>query len=515
MNIKEASEQIKGAIRAYLAKDEYGMYRIPFKMQRPIIMLGPPGLGKTAIVEQIAEELDINFVSYSITHHTRQSALGLPFIAHEDFDGVEYSVSEYTMSEIIAAVYRERKSSGVNEGILFLDEVNCVSETLAPAMLQFLQYKTFGMHRLPEGWIIVTAGNPPEYNRAARQFDPAMLDRLMKIDIEPDLAVWQEYAVSHGIHPAITTYLDTKPSCFYDVRADARGFKIVTSRGWEDLSRMLLAYEAEGMEPPASLPERYLQDACIAEDFSVYYELFRKYRDDFRAAEILAGKAGEAAKQRAAQAPFDERIALVGLLIDANLFCAHEAVQLEEALKSVRSDLLELKSQLKTADDSAAVVAGRMESIQAEGGVGKRLKGQAGDAAVIKAERLRVLGLVVIALRKKQTDAKDAFDVAKAVFNMECATHAEKIKRAIAGLDNSFIFLDETLGEGSQEALIFITKLSADPLFVRLVARSDSKEYLKHNKSLLFSERNLQLVAMIDELDLPESAGGVEKAFHD
>ena len=191
MNIKEAAEQIEGAIRAYLAKDDHGLPCIPFRMQRPIIMLGPPGVGKTAIVEQIAERMDINFVSYSITHHTRQSALGLPFIAHEEFDGREYSVSEYTMSEIIAAVHRARKESGVDEGILFLDEVNCVSETLAPAMLQFLQYKTFGMHRLPEGWIIVTAGNPPEYNRAAREFDPAMLDRLLKIEVEPDVNVWQ------------------------------------------------------------------------------------------------------------------------------------------------------------------------------------------------------------------------------------------------------------------------------------------------------------------------------------
>ena len=86
MNISEATQQVEGAIKAYLSKDEFGAYRIPFRMQRPLILMGPPGIGKTAIVAQIAKRMDINFVSYSITHHTRQSALGLPYIDKATFD---------------------------------------------------------------------------------------------------------------------------------------------------------------------------------------------------------------------------------------------------------------------------------------------------------------------------------------------------------------------------------------------------------------------------------------------
>ena len=54
------------------------------------------------------------------------------------------------------------EKTGLREGILFIDEINCVSETLAPMMLQFLQGKTLGNQKVPEGWVIVTAGNPPE-----------------------------------------------------------------------------------------------------------------------------------------------------------------------------------------------------------------------------------------------------------------------------------------------------------------------------------------------------------------
>ncbi|WP_248922873.1 ATP-binding protein [Olsenella intestinalis] len=501
MNIKDATEQIEGAIRAYLSRDEHGLLRIPFRMQRPIIMLGPPGVGKTAVVAQIAEELDINFVSYSITHHTRQSALGLPFIAQEEFEGESYSVSEYTMSEIIAAVYRAREASGVAEGILFLDEVNCVSETLAPAMLQFLQYKTFGMHRMPEGWAIVCAGNPPEYNRAAREFDPAMLDRLMRIDVDPNLQVWQEYAAAHGVHPAVTTYLDAKPGSFYKVRAAARGSKIVTSRGWEDLSRMLQAYEAEGMVPPASLPGRYLQDPEVSEDFGVYYELFRKYEDDYKVTDILAGRAGAEIAKRAAAAPFDERVALVGLLLDAMLERAHGAIELEEALRLARKDLLDMKGALGRSESPVEVVDRRVAAVSSEGTVGKKVRGQVGDRSVIKAERLRVLRGVRAAVARGAAEGKGSFDAAKASFNAECKAQAQLVKEATAALDAGFLFLDGAFGKDSQESLIYVTKLSADPVLIRLVSEHGSKEFMKHNKSLLFTERGLGLLEEIKALE--------------
>ena len=194
MNIKEAKQEVKNTITAYLKKDDMGEYAIPIERQRPLLLMGPPGIGKTAIMEQVAKELGINLVSYTITHHTRQSAIGLPFISKKEYDGREYSVTEYTMSEIIASVYEQIEKTGIEEGILFLDEINCVSETLAPTMLQFLQYKKFGNHQVPKGFVIVTAGNPPEFNKSVRDFDIVTLDRVKRIFIEEDYSAWREYA---------------------------------------------------------------------------------------------------------------------------------------------------------------------------------------------------------------------------------------------------------------------------------------------------------------------------------
>lgn len=136
MNIKQAKNEVIRTVRAYLEKRDNGEYMIPVIRQRPLLLLGAPGIGKTQIMEQVASECGIGLVSYTITHHTRQSAVGLPFIREKTYGEQTYSVTEYTMSEIIASVY-EKIEKGKKEGILFIDEINCVSETLAPTMLQF------------------------------------------------------------------------------------------------------------------------------------------------------------------------------------------------------------------------------------------------------------------------------------------------------------------------------------------------------------------------------------------
>ena len=134
MNIKRAKQEIKDSIEAYLTKDNYGEYKIPSIRQRPILLMGPPGIGKTQIMEQIARECEIGLVAYTITHHTRQSAIGLPFIREKEYSGQTYSVTEYTMSEIIGSVYEYMERTGHKKGILFIDEIH----RLSPVVEEYL-----------------------------------------------------------------------------------------------------------------------------------------------------------------------------------------------------------------------------------------------------------------------------------------------------------------------------------------------------------------------------------------
>lgn len=503
MNIKQAKEEIQNAIKAYFTKDSFGNYLIPIERQRPIFLMGPPGIGKTAIMEQVASELGVGLVSYSMTHHTRQSALGLPFIERKTYGGTEYSVSEYTMSEIIASVYDMMERTGLKEGILFLDEINCVSETLAPAMLQFLQYKIFGRHRVPDGWIVVTAGNPPEYNNSVREFDIVTWDRMKRIDVEPDYEVWKEYAYKKGIHAAILTYLDIKKSDFYKIETTVDGKSFVTARGWSDLSDMMKLYEQHGITIDEKLIAQYLQNKKIAKEFAIYYDLFNKYKSDYQVDKILEGKAPAEIKDRAKVAKFDERLALLGLLLDGITeklkdVCLTEKglTELLSALKNVRLELARPNSDGETAlQKQIAALQKRIET----GKLASTLSQD--DAYAFHSAIAAIEGMLPILKEKQPADGAAAFELIKDAFDSHTKNLKKQAETAGKQLSNVFAFCEEVFDEG-QEMLILVTELTISYYGAHFISRYGCKEYFNHNKELLFYERQKEIIQQIESLEL-------------
>lgn len=502
MNIKQAKEQIQNAMKAYFTKDTFGNYLIPIERQRPIFLMGPPGIGKTAIMEQVASELGVGLVSYSMTHHTRQSALGLPFVEKKVYGGVEYSVSEYTMSEIIASVYDMMERTGLKEGILFLDEINCVSETLAPAMLQFLQYKIFGRHRVPNGWIVVTAGNPPEYNNSVREFDIVTWDRLKRIDVEPDYDVWKEYAYKKGIHPAILTYLDIKKSDFYKIEATVDGKSFVTARGWSDLSDMMKLYEKHGITIDEKLVQQYLQNRKIAKEFAIYYDLWNKYRSDYQVDKILAGKVPEEIKDRAKVARFDERLALLGLLLDAITGEMKQVCLSERALTELLNTLKNVRRELAQPNaDAVASVQKQTAALEKKIQTGKLASTLSADAEYACRSAISALEDMEAMLKEKApADGTAAFTLLKGAYDSRANALKKQADTAGKQLSNVFLFCEEVFGEG-QELLILVTELTISCYGARFISRYGCKEYFAHNKELLFYERQKEIITELEKLE--------------
>ena len=502
MNIQNAKEQIKNAVIAYRTRDEYGRLVIPVHRQRPVFLLGAPGIGKTAIMEQIAAELGIPLVSYSMTHHTRQSALGLPFIHDRDFDGKSYRVSEYTMSEIIAAVYERMEETGSREGILFLDEINCVSETLAPAMLQFLQYKVFGQHRVPEGWIVVTAGNPPEYNRSVREFDMVTWDRVKRIEVEPDWTAWRGWAADQGVHPSILSYLEVRTMDFWNMETTVEGKRFVTPRGWVDLSEMIHLYEKNGLPVEENLISQYLQNPETARQFAIYWDLWKKYRSDYQIPAILAGKNTRAIAARAEAAKFDERIALVGLMMDALRTEIAPVVLRHTMFGTVVKPLRDSRAQTVTMPKPDLALALQQLADKRLEDLERKLNGQMISREAEKLERESVNFLRICAEKAKAgSTVPEAFQSVKQFFDTEVARLKSDAAEAGEKLTNALLFTEDAFGEG-QEMLILVTEMTASRDISLFIATYGCEAYYRHNKSLLFYQRQMNVLNELERLDL-------------
>ena len=499
MNIKQAKEEIKHTVQAYLSKDAFGEYKIPAVRQRPVLLIGPPGIGKTQIMEQIARECEIGLVAYTITHHTRQSAVGLPFIKEEQYDGKKYSVTEYTMSEIIASVYRKIEEGGRKEGILFIDEINCVSETLAPTMLQFLQCKTFGNQAVPEGWIIAAAGNPPEYNKSVRDFDMVTLDRVRCMNIEADLGVWKEYAREKRLNSAILSYLELRPKNFYRVEADVDGLQFVTARGWEDLSNLMDVYEELGIPVDEEIIHEFLRHEDVAEDVSAYFDLYKKYQDDYGIAEILEGKVKPSVYARIDQAAFDERLSVVNLLLDgvSNVFYQ---IQREREITDAWYDFLkEYRQKLK----NSLQAKGIFETILAEKAASDEQNEKQQFVSKAQSDRARSLNEKLKECAKKiaaeetiNIEETALFALAKEPFDAQCEKLQRLENQGIETLEHAFTFMEQAFSDG-QEMVVFVTELTITPEIAVFLSEHRIERYETYKNQLLIGTKRAEILSEI------------------
>ncbi len=503
MNIKKAKQEIINTVKAYLMKEETGDYKIPAIRQRPILLIGPPGIGKTQIMEQIARECKIGLVAYTITHHTRQSAVGLPFIREEEFLGEKYSVTEYTMSEIIASVYGKIKDSGLKEGILFIDEINCVSETLAPTMLQFLQCKMFGNRKVPDGWLIVAAGNPPEYNKSVREFDMVTLDRVRRIEVEADFDVWKEYARLQRIDAAILSYLQLRPQNFYRVESDVEGMQFVTARGWEDFDSLFKVYQSLGIPVDEEIIYEFLQHRDVARDVAAYIDLYCKYQDDYGVSDILSGNVSSYIYERVMRASFDERLSLVGLIISGlnvyfdDTFSKHFiADKWFEFLKKYKENIeCDKENEAHSKEDVTIIIYNKMLK-EYEDNIDSEIK----SGFYTKAQEKDYNKLIDMLNKYKPSglDADEAFAQAKQGFDI-WRNELEELEDVTGqALEHAFDFMEDAFKEG-HEMVVFVTELTMDSHASAYLSENMCERYLKYNEELMIGTKKRQILSMLEK----------------
>lgn len=199
----------------------------------PIFYWGPPGVGKSAIVREVAEEEDVGFIDLRLVQLDQVDLRGLPYLVDDPFNlGLR-------MMHFAAPGGLPREG----RGILFLDEFPQATSLVQNAASELVLDRRCGEYRLPDGWIIVAAGNRRQ-DRAATQELPAHLkNRFTHIEIEAKFADWEIWAQTPNatkcgaIEPRLLSFLQGNQSRLNNFNPD--NVASPTSRTWEFVSRVL------------------------------------------------------------------------------------------------------------------------------------------------------------------------------------------------------------------------------------------------------------------------------------
>lgn len=204
------------------------------KMFPTTMLWGPPGIGKSSIIRQVAEERNIGF---------RDVRLSL--VNPVDLRGLPIPNKEHTTANWIPPVFLPNEDDNP-VGILFLDEYNAAREFVQVAALQLILDKAIGEYVMPPMWFIVAAGNRVTDHVYVQKMSSAHGNRMVHLDIEADLPTWRNWAYEHDVHPLVMGFVQLFPHFFMQepgnatggtaITADYKGF--CTPRSWAVASRM-------------------------------------------------------------------------------------------------------------------------------------------------------------------------------------------------------------------------------------------------------------------------------------
>ena len=204
---------------------------------------GRPGVGKTEIVRQLAEEIGARLFDLRLTTIEPQDLRGLPYYDHTKGRTVWYRPEDLPDDPRTPAV-------------LFLDELTAAAPQLQPTVYGLLQERRVGQHRLPDTVFIVAAGNRIEDGALAYEMGTALSDRLIHLNVEAELSDWiAGFAVPRGLHAAVIAFLRTRPDLLETTETALRRGEAIacTPRSWERVSQIV-----------AAIPDRALRNAMVA-----------------------------------------------------------------------------------------------------------------------------------------------------------------------------------------------------------------------------------------------------------
>ena len=301
---------------------------------RPVFIWGPPGVGKSSLVEQFADSLGLECVTLLGSQLAPEDLIGIPKI--------EGQVSRFYPPSMIV---REQ------EFVLFIDELNIASQEIQKAFYSLILEKRIGEYRLPKGSIIIGAGNRAHDAALAKQMPSALVNRMVHVHLRASHREWLDWAQNAGIHPWVLDYVRARPNQLSTPVPPTKEEPFSTPRSWHAVSDALKAC-GEGVSPD-------LLDALLfgslSRDHAVGFKAFLKQiRNQFSIYKILKGEESWPSAAEDRDLTYFLSQSLRDLLIKE--LPAHEAQLNRESRELAQSAKAELKALARIDGELAQMV---------------------------------------------------------------------------------------------------------------------------------------------------------------
>jgi hypothetical protein len=201
-----------------------------FKVQRPVFLWGPPGIGKSELIEGITQDLGGYMIDLRLGQMEPTDIRGIPFY-NKDLGKMDWAPPVELPDEELASQYPIV--------VLFLDELNSAPASVQAAAYQLILNRRIGKYRLPANVVMVAAGNRESDKGVTYRMPTPLANRFVHQEMKVDFPSWQEWAVNNNINKDVVGYLSFAKQDLYDFDAKSASRAFATPRSWSFVSQLL------------------------------------------------------------------------------------------------------------------------------------------------------------------------------------------------------------------------------------------------------------------------------------
>lgn len=249
-----------------------------FDKQRPVFLWGPPGIGKSEMVADLAQELGGAMIDLRLAQMEPTDLRGIPYY-NKDLGKMDWAAPIDLPDEEFASQHPLV--------VLFLDEMNSAAPSIQAAAYQLILNRRIGKYTLPKNVVVVAAGNRESDKGVTYRMPAPLANRFVHLEMRVDHEAWQNWAVTHGIHKDVVGYIGFAKQDLndFDPRSASRSFP--TPRSWTFVSELL----------DDNIPDSTLTDlvaGAVGEGVAVKFMAHRKIAGQLpKPEEILSGKVSD------------------------------------------------------------------------------------------------------------------------------------------------------------------------------------------------------------------------------